>query len=182
MKKKSIKSKNELDKIDIENIKEFNNKIFNNNNNNKIAKNNIKTILGNNHRQILGINNNNENNIFLIGKNPEMNNEFESNISPKNIKGEKKIINLTNNNNGKKFKILENTNLRNYNSNDNMLNNKKRSLNNRGVFGRVRPGEEIRQARNRMFGSAPFLRGDRDPCAKLNKKLFISSRNFFAQV
>ena len=130
MKKKNIKSKNELDKIDIENIKEFNNKILGNTNNNKNIKNNVKTILGNNHRQILGINNNNENNIFLIGKNPDINNEFESNLSPKNIKGEKKIINLTNNNNGKKFKILENSNLRNYSSNDNILNNKKRSLNN----------------------------------------------------
>ena len=128
MKKKNIKRKNEFDEIDIKEIKDFNNKTFTNNN--KIVKNNIKNILGNNHKQILGINNNTENNIFIIGQNQKINNDFDSNISPKNIKGEQKIINLTNNNNGKKFKIIENATLKTYNSNDNILNNKKRNYNN----------------------------------------------------
>ena len=127
VKKKSYKRKNELEELDDNDIKEFNNKKFNNSNNNhKTAKNNIKNILGNDHKQILGINNNTENNIFVIGQNGEINNEPESNIISKNIKGDKKIINLTNNNNGKKFKIIENNNLKTYNSNDNMINNKKR--------------------------------------------------------
>ena len=136
MKKKSYKRKNELDEIDINEIKDFTNKTFNNSNSNKIPKGNMKNILGNNHRQILGIsnhNNNTENNYFIIGQNAESNNNLESNISPKNIKPDKKIIYLTNNNNGKKFKIIENTNLKNYNSNDNILNNttnKKRNYNN----------------------------------------------------
>jgi len=128
MKKKSIKRKNEFDEIDIKEIKDFNNKTFTSNN--KMVKNNIKNMLGNNHKQILGINNNTENNIFIIGQNQKINNEFEANVSPKNIKGEQKIINLTNNNNGKKFKIIENTTLKTYNSNDNILNNKKRNYNN----------------------------------------------------
>ena len=131
MKKKINKRKNQLDEIDISEIKDFRNKTFNNGNNNNKIKNNVKNILGNNHRQILGINNNNtENNIFIIGQNSGINKDLQSSLSPKNIKENKKIINLTNNNNGKKFKIIGNTNLKNYNSNDNMLNNKKRNLNN----------------------------------------------------
>ena len=133
MKKKSYKRKNELDQIDINEIKDITNKTFNNSNN-KLTKNSIKNILGNNHRQILGINNNNENNYFILKQNTEVNNnDLESDISPKNIKPDKKIIYLTNNNNGRKFKIIENTNLKNYNSNDNILTNnntKKRNFNN----------------------------------------------------
>ena len=133
MKKKSYKRKNELDQIDLNEIKDITNKTFNNSNN-KLTKNSIKNILGNNHRQILGINNNNENNYFILKQNTEVNNnDLESDISPKNIKPDKKIIYLTNNNNGRKFKIIENSNLKNYNSNDNILTNnntKKRNFNN----------------------------------------------------
>ena len=131
MKKKSYKRTNDIDNnVEINDIKEFNIKTFNNTDNNKVAKNSIKNILGNNHRQILGINNNNENNIFLIGQNEEINNELESHFIPKNFKADKKVINIINNNNAKRFKIIENSNLKNYNSNDNMLNNKKRNINN----------------------------------------------------
>ena len=77
------KRKNGLEEIDISEIKDFRNKTFNNgSNNNKIIKNNIKNILGNNHRQILGINNNNENNIFIIGQNSGINKDMQSNLSP----------------------------------------------------------------------------------------------------
>ena len=123
MKKKSIKKKNEFDEID---IKEFNNKIYNSNNNSKkVSKDNVKNIIGNNHRQILGINNT-ENNYIYIAQNQVIN-DMESNISPKN---ERKIINLTNNTNGKRFKIMENTNLKNYKSDDNFLNKKRNFINN----------------------------------------------------
>ena len=130
IKKKSIKRKNEIEDINIDelkDIKDLNNKTFNNTN--KMNKNNIKNIIGNNHRQILGISNNNENNYFIIEQNEEISKNLESNISPKNKRGDRKIINLTNNVNGKKFKIIENTGLKNYKSNDNILNNKKRNHN-----------------------------------------------------
>ena len=130
IKKKSIKRKNEIEDINIDelkDIKDLNNKTFNNTN--KMSKNNIKNIIGNNHRQILGISNNSENNYFIIEQNEEISKNLESNISPKNKRGERKIINLTNNVNGKKFKIIENTGLKNYKSNDNILNNKKRNHN-----------------------------------------------------
>ena len=130
IKKKSIKRKNEIEDINIDelkDIKDLNNKTFNNTN--KMSKNNIKNIIGNNHRQILGISNNNENNYFIIEQNEEISKNLESNISPKNKRGDRKIINLTNNVNGKKFKIIENTGLKNYKSNDNILNNKKRNHN-----------------------------------------------------
>ena len=130
IKKKGIKRKNEIEDINIDelkDIKDLNNKTYINTN--KMSKNNIKNIIGNNHRQILGISNNNENNYFIIEQNEEISKNLESNISPKNKRGDRKIINLTNNVNGKKFKIIENTGLKNYKSNDNILNNKKRNHN-----------------------------------------------------
>ena len=119
---KNMDNENDLDEIpqDI-NLKEF--RSFNNT---KILKNNIKNILGNNHKQILGINNND--NYYFLGQNYNTSNNLDSNITPKNTKNSAKIItNLSNNSNGKKFKIIDNTNLNNYNTNNNSTNSNKKN-------------------------------------------------------
>ena len=176
VKKKMNKRKNGLEEIDISEIKDFRNKTFNNgSNNNKIIKNNIKNILGNNHRQILGINNNNENNIFIIGQNSGINKDMQSNLSPKNIKGDKKIINLTNNNNGKKFKIMGNTNLKNYNSNDNVLNNKKRNLYNNTNINSILENNQKLNRHNHNFNIIITTK-------KGMKKNQTSPNNFISQI
>jgi hypothetical protein len=102
-------------------VKDFNTSAFNNS---KILKNNIKNMLGTNHKQILGINNNN--NYYFLGQNYATNNNIDSNITPKSSNTAAKIItNLSNKSNGKKFKIIENSNLTNYSSNNNSSSNKK---------------------------------------------------------
>ena len=108
----SIINQNDFEEIPQElKLKEF--RSFNNS---KILKNNIKNILGNNHKQILGINNN-DSNYYFLGPNYNTANNIDSNITPKNTKNSAKIItNLSNNSNGKKFKIIDNINVNNYNS------------------------------------------------------------------
>ena len=113
------KSKNNFDKIpQVINMKEF--REFNNN---KIFKNNFNNILGNNHKQILGINNN-DNNYYFLSSNYNTAN-LDSNITPKSTKNSVKIItSLSNNSNGKKFKIIDNFNIKNYSTNNNSSNKK----------------------------------------------------------
>ena len=95
-------------------------------NNSKILKNNFKNVLGNNHKQILGINNNNDNNnYYFIGQNYNTANNINSSITPKNTKSAKLITNLSNNLNGKRFKIIDNTNINNYNTSNNNSHKKK---------------------------------------------------------
>ena len=133
---KIIKRQNDFEEIPQEiNIKVFNTSVFNNS---KILKNNIKNILGTNHKQILGINNNNSNNYYFLGQNYNTanNNNLDSNITPKNSNNTAKVItNLSNKSNGKKFKIIDSSNLSNYNSNsnsniNNSSSNKKHNNNN----------------------------------------------------
>ena len=115
----NIKYQNDFDEIPQEiNMKEF--RAFNKN---KIIKNNFKNILGNNHKQILGINNN-DNNYYFLGPNYNSTN-LDSNITPKSTKNSAKMItSLSNNSNGKRFKIIDNTNINNYNTNNNSSNKK----------------------------------------------------------
>ena len=62
-KDKSIKKQNDFEEMPQEmNVKEFNTGLFNNN---KVVRNNFKNILGNNHKQILGISNDNPNNFVF---------------------------------------------------------------------------------------------------------------------
>ena len=132
---KNIKEKNNDDIIinqnDFDEIpQEIKLKEFRSFNNSKIIKNNIKNILGNNHKQILGINNNNDNNYYLLGPAYNTANNLDSNITPKNTKNSAKIItSLSNNSNGKKFKIIDNTNIKNYNTSNNNSSSKKNHSN-----------------------------------------------------
>ena len=116
----NIKKQTDFEEISPDiNIKELNTKPFNNS---KILRNNVKNILGNNHKQILGINSNNDN-YYFIGQNYNTTNNIDSNITPKSMKNPGKLItNLSNNSNGKKFKIIDNTNT-NTNTNSNNYNN-----------------------------------------------------------
>ena len=103
---------------------EINLKEFRSFNNTKILKNNIKNILGNNHKQILGINN--DSNYYFLGPNYNTANNMDSNITPKNTKNSAKIMtNLSINSNGKKFKIIDSSNINNYNTSNHNTSNKK---------------------------------------------------------
>ena len=132
--KKNIKENNNdeiINQNDFDEIpQEIKLKEFRSFNNSKILKNNIKNILGNNHKQILGINNN-DNNYYLLGPTYNTVNNLDSNITPKNTKNSAKIItNLSNNSNGKKFKIIDYTNANNYStSNNNSSSSKKNHTN-----------------------------------------------------
>ena len=129
-KDKSIKKQNDFEEMPQEmNVKEFNTGLFNNN---KVVRNNFKNILGNNHKQILGISNDNPNN--FVFKNQSYNiisNNSESNKTPKGGKNIGKIMNnLSNNSNEKRFKIIDNNSINNYNRNN--VNNKISNMNNKG--------------------------------------------------
>ena len=123
-KDKSIKKQNDFEEIPLDiNIKEFNNGLFNNS---KVLRNNFKNILGSNHRQILGINNDNNNNFFFISQN--------FNTSNSNSESEKNNKNVKNNTNEKRFKLIENC-INNYNRNNitakfNIINSNKENKSN----------------------------------------------------
>ena len=119
---KIIKNQNNFEEIPQQiNINEFNTGLFNNT---KTLKNNFKNILGNNHKQILGINNDNNNFVFISQNYHTSNNNTDSNNTPKNGKNLGKLMtNISNNSNEKRFRIIENSNLNNYNRN-NTENNK----------------------------------------------------------
>ena len=95
------KNSNDFEEIPIQiNIKEFNARTFNNNN---YVKNNIKSILGENHRQILGIKDNNNNKYVYQN--------FNTNTSSS--------TNLTE----KRFKLIERSNTNNMSNSVSNLNN-----------------------------------------------------------
>ena len=102
------KNSNDFEEIPIQiNIKEFNARTFNNNN---YVKNNIKSILGENHRQILGINNNNNNK--YIYQNFNTNTNSSTNLTEKRFK---LIERSTTNNNSNSVSNLNNSNDINFN-------------------------------------------------------------------
>ena len=150
-KDKSIKKQNDFEEIPLDiNIKEFNNGLFNNS---KVLRNNFKNILGSNHRQILGINNDNNNNFFFISQN--------FNTSNSNSESEKNNKNVKNNTNEKRFKLIENC-INNYNRNNitakfNIINsNKENKSNNYNILNesKIKSFDYLNNPRKQFLGRA----------------------------
>jgi len=149
-KDKSIKKQNDFEEIpqDI-NIKEFNTGLFNNS---KVLRNNFKNILGSNHRQILGINNDNNNNFVFISQNFNAANSNSESIKNKNVKS---------NSNEKRFKLIDNC-INNYNRNNittkfNIINsNKENKSNNYNILNenKIKPFDYLNNPRNQFLGRA----------------------------